>query len=219
MAAIIAAAIAGTAAIAGGAMSAGAAKDAAAASSKASKSTVAESARQYDQTRKDNEPWRLAGQQALSRLSDPSQVLNNFQASPDYQFRLGQGLESVTQNKAVNGLLKSGSALKGLNDYAQNTASSEFGNWWNRQAGLAGVGQAANAANQQAGQYAVGVNAQANQWNAANQMASSYNQANAWGQAVGQVGGIAANVVNNYGSPSSGSLSGNQNALYRGYGG
>lgn len=216
MAIIIAGAIAGTAAVAGGAMSAGAAKDAAAASSKASKSTVAESARQYDQTRTDNEPWRLAGQQALSRLSDPSQVLNNFQASPDYQFRLGQGLESVTQNKAVNGLLKSGSALKGLNDYAQNTAASEFGNWWNRQAGLAGVGQAANAANQQAGQYNVGVNAQSNQWNAANQMASSYNQANAWNQAIGQVAGIAGNVIGGFGSTGSGTTNALNNQPYHG---
>lgn len=144
-----------------------------------------------DQTRADQEPWRLAGVNALGQLSNPAA---NFQASPDYNFRLQQGLEGVTQNRAVNGMLQSGSALKGLNDYAQNTASNEFGNWWNRQSGLAGVGQAANTANQNAGQNAangisnaLGVNAQ--------NLASSYQQqGNAW---AGFYGGVNASLNNN----------------------
>ena len=57
---------------------------------------------------------------------------DKFTADPGYQFRLNQGLSGVTQNKAVNGLLKSGSALKALNDYAQGGASQEYGAAYNR---------------------------------------------------------------------------------------
>lgn len=202
MAAIIAAAIAGTAAIAGGAMSANASKKAGDTAANATKTTNGLNKYIYDTSRADQEPWRVAGANALGRISDPSKVMGNFQASPDYAFRMQQGLAGVTQNRAVNGLLQSGSALKGLNNYAQNTASGEFGDWWNRQAGLAGVGQAANAANQQAGQNYANSATQANQWNASNQMASSYGQANAWSQTAGQVAGIAANTFANWNTPS-----------------
>ena len=108
------------------------------------------------------QPYTSAGTNALANLADPNK---NFQASPDYQFRLNQGLNAVTQNKAVNGLLQSGSALKGINDYAGQSASQEFGNWWGRQAGLAGLGAGAtgNLVNlgtqtaSQIGQNAVGL--------------------------------------------------------------
>jgi hypothetical protein len=214
MAVIIGAAIAGTAAVAGGAMSANGAKNAANAQQKASRSTVAESARQYDLSRADQEPWRKFGQTSLGNLTNP---LANFQASPDYQFRLSRGLEGVTQNKAVAGLLKSGSALKGLNDYAGASAAQEYGDWYNRQLAGAGMGQTANAANQQAGQaYAQSVG-QANQANALAQMQSSYNQAGAWGQALGQVGGIAANAITNFQQPNYGSLNSAQSSMYRGF--
>lgn len=164
-------------------------KQAAAASQAATDKILAESQRQYDTTRADNMPWHDAGVSALGRISDPSNVLANFQASPDYNFRLNQGINSVTQNRAVSGLLRSGSALKGVNDYAQNTAANEFGNWWNRQSGLAGVGQAANAANQQAGQSQVTTNANA-LTNNANNLASSYrNRGDIWSTYAGQLNG------------------------------
>ena len=197
MAIIIGAAIAGTAAVAGSVNSSNASKDAADKAAKGSKSTIAESARQYDLSRADQEPWRKFGQNALANLSDPNK---NFMASPDYQFRLSRGLEGVTQNKAVAGLLKSGSALKGLNDYAGASASAEYGDWYNRQMAGAGLGQTANAANQQAGQAYASTVAQANQANSLAQMQSSYNQANAVNQGVGQVAGIFSNVLANYGT-------------------
>lgn len=88
------------------------------------------------------DPFYQTGTAALNRLNDPNA---NFQASPDYQFRLGQGLAGVTQNRAVGGMLRSGSALRGLSDYAQNTASNEFGNWYGRQRDLVNVGTGAMA--------------------------------------------------------------------------
>lgn len=202
MAIIIAGAIAGTAAVAGGAMSANASKKAGDQASAANKTSVGLQKYMYDQTRTDQEPWRKFGQNALANLSDPTK---NFQQSPDYAFRLSRGLEGVTQNKAVAGLLKSGSALKGLNDYAGASASAEYGDWYNRQMAGAGLGQTANGANQQAGQAYANSAQQANQANALAQMQSSYGQANAWSQAIGQVGGIAANAFANYGTMNSSS--------------
>jgi hypothetical protein len=185
-------AIGAATAVGGAAIQAGAARDAASASNNAARRSLEEQKRQYDLTRADQEPWRQFGQNALGNLSDPNK---NFQASPDYQFRLSRGLEGVTQNRAVNGLLQSGSALKGLNDYAAGSASQEFGNWYNRQMQGAGLGSNANAANQQAGQNYANNATNIYQNNAQNQMNSSYNQGNAWTQAFGQIGGMGANAL------------------------
>lgn len=66
-----------------------------------------------------------------------------FYQSPDYQFRLGQGLSAVQGSAAAQGGLYSGNALRAINDYASGTAAGEFGNYVNRQLALAGMGQAA----------------------------------------------------------------------------
>jgi hypothetical protein len=66
-----------------------------------------------------------------------------FYQSPDYQFRMGQGLNAVQGSAAAQGGLYSGNALRSINDYAQGTAAGEFGNYVNRQLALAGMGQAA----------------------------------------------------------------------------
>lgn len=198
--------IAGATAIGGAAIQAGAARDAASASNNAARRSLEEQRRQYDLTRADQEPWRQFGQNALGNLADPNA---NFQASPDYQFRLQRGLEGVTQNRAVNGLLQSGSALKGLNDYAAGSASQEFGSWYDRQMRGAGLGSNANAQNAQAGQNYANNATNIYQTNAQNQMNSSYQQGNAWSQGLGQVAGIGANALM-YGA--------NQPSAFRGYG-
>lgn len=66
-----------------------------------------------------------------------------FYQSPDYQFRLNQGLSAVQGSAAAQGGLYSGNALRGINEFAQGSAASEFGNYVNRQLALAGMGQAA----------------------------------------------------------------------------
>lgn len=82
-------------------------------------------------------PYVENGVKANNALSNPSA---SFMTSPGYQFRLDQGLNAVGTNKAVNGLLKSGSALKAYNDYAAGSASQEFNNWWTQQKGLSDSG-------------------------------------------------------------------------------
>lgn len=86
--------------------------------------------------RGDMAPYLKAGQGALANMQNP----NAFMKSPGYQFRLDQGINGVNTDKAVNGLLRSGGALKAVDSYNQNFASNEFNNWWQQQSGLAGMG-------------------------------------------------------------------------------
>jgi len=156
---------------------------------------------QYQQTRKDQEPWRQAGQNALSQIGAMNgQFTHSFNAddlksnlAPNYQFQLDQGL-GATQNLAnTSGGLLSGNTLKGINDYAQNFAGNAYQqafnnynaqqtNIFNRLSNIAGLGQTANQTNANAGVQAAG--------NAGNFLTSG-----AAASAAGTVG--AANAVNN----------------------
>lgn len=143
----------GIASIAGGLFGSKKASKAAKAQAAAQQAAINEQARQYDTTRADFAPWRQAGTNALAQLANPSQ---NFMASPDLEFRRSQGMQGIGNSFAARGGAFSGNALKALNEYNSNLASGEFGNWWNRQAGLAGVGQAATGSTAAAGANASG---------------------------------------------------------------
>lgn len=98
-------------------------------------------------------------------------TLADFQKDPGYDFRLNQGLDAVQGSRAARGSMLSGSALKALEAYGSDYASSEYGKAYdrfnndqttrfNRLATIAGVGQNAtnnvgtagsNYANQAAG--------------------------------------------------------------------
>jgi hypothetical protein len=162
--------------IIGGLLERDGAKDAASASAAGSAAALAENRRQYDQTRADMLPWMQAGQGALGRLQDP----NAFQASPGYNFVRNEGQRGIENSFAARGGAASGNALRALSEFNTGLASQEHGNWWNQQAGLAGVGQAAtnslgafgaNAANNagglmqnQANARASGIEGSTNAW-------------------------------------------------------
>jgi hypothetical protein len=132
---------------------------------KAADQQVAEARRQYDQDREDLAPWRTTGGAAIMKMGDlyglngtaadtsggPGSY-GGFFESPDYQFRLDEGKKAIERSASARGMLGSGAALKASNDYAQNVASGEYGNWYNRLAGIAGVGQAATNTGIAAGQ-------------------------------------------------------------------
>jgi hypothetical protein len=177
----------GGAAIVGGVASAKAAKKAAKAQTTAADQSVAEQRRQYDLTRSDLAPWRTAGSAAIDKLSavyglngktatnpdgTPAQY-GGFFASPDYQFRRDESLKAANAGLASRGLLNSGAAVRAKTALAGNLASSEFGDWWNRLAGVAGVGQTATQATSAAGQNAANSISQA-YTNAGNARASAY---------------------------------------------
>jgi hypothetical protein len=89
------------------------------------------------------EPWRQAGVNALNRMQS-GDVMGMM--DPSYQFRLGEGMKALDRQAAARGGLISGGALKAAQRYGQDFASNEFGNAYNRLAGLAGVGQTATGA-------------------------------------------------------------------------
>lgn len=164
-----------------------AAKKAAKAQKYAADQSVAEQRRQYDLTRADLAPWRTAGTAAIDKLSavyglngktatnpdgTPAQY-GGFFNSPDYQFRRDESLKAANAGLASRGLLNSGAAVRAKTALAGNLASSEFGDWWNRLAGVAGVGQSATQATSAAGQNAANNISQAYQ-NAGNARASAY---------------------------------------------
>ena len=110
---------------------------------------------QYQQTRADQAPWRETGANALARLDRASTGdMTDFTTSPSYNFVRSEGQRDIGNNFSARGSQLSGNALRALTQYNQNLASTEYGNWWNRQAGLAGVGQTATQATGQAGSYA-----------------------------------------------------------------
>lgn len=121
---------------------------------------------------------------------------SNFFASPDFQFKRQQGDQAITRNASALGRLASGNTGAALTEYSGNLAAGEFGNWFNRQAALAGIGQSAVNTATSAGNAAAGNigNALMAGGNArASGIADSYN---AWGNALGTIGGMAYNHFN-----------------------
>jgi len=158
--------------VGGALISTNAAKQAAKSQAAAADRVTDESGREYDQTRADNAPWRAAGETALGQLSSLTAdggdlnrrfTINDFIKDPGYDFRMKQGQQAIERSAAARGGALGGGTLKALSNYGQDYASNEYNNafsrWntentqqYNRLAGLAGVGQTANAANQAAGQ-------------------------------------------------------------------
>jgi len=197
----VAAAIAGAAVI-GGVTSVISGNKAANAQKYAADQSAAVQQRIFDQQRADNAPWRNVGQSALYRLAGLSGLSKTgkgdagtpdysaFTSSPGYQFRLDEGMKAIERSAAARGGLRSGATMKSLNNYAQGEASQEYGNEWNRMAGLAGVGQTANGQNQQAGQ-AYANSLQSAYTNAGNARASAYqNTGNAISSSVNGLASI-----------------------------
>lgn len=203
--------IGGLGSIAGGLFGSSGAKSAARAQAAAQQAAIDEQRRQFDLTREDMAPWRAAGEGALNRLQDPQSA---FQASPGYDYALGQSQQAIERARSATGGLASGNTLAALQQNAIGLANQDYGNWWNQQAGLAGVGQ--NATNQlaQLGAQTSGNigNLMAAQGDArASGIAGS---ANAWGNALGTLGSIGYNYFNNPAGSTAGSV-----VPYRGVGG
>lgn len=141
---------------------------------------------QFDKQMELQDPFRQAGLTGQNRLMEMLGLggdtgaagygkyardfsMADYQADPGYAFRLKAGTDALRHQAAARGGLISGGTLKGMQDYAQGSASQEYGNAFNRYqtnranqlqplGSLMSSGQAA-ASNQagQAGQY--GVNA------------------------------------------------------------
>jgi len=140
-------------------------------------------------------------------------TMADYEADPGYAFRLQEGLKGLDRQAAARGGLISGAALKAASDFAGKQASAEYGNAYNRYqqnrlnrynmlAGQQSVGANAAAALGQAGQfYATGGGK--NIVGASEARASQYKPiANASNAMIGSLGGIANDLLGNYGSGS-----------------
>ena len=92
------------------------------------------------------QPYEQTGRSGLNLLQqyltgDPMATQNRLEQSPGYQFRLQQGQESIQNLLASRGGLKSGGAMKALEQFAQGTASQDFGNQVGYLQNLSNMGQ------------------------------------------------------------------------------
>ena len=105
-------------------------------------------------------PYVEAGKNALAEYQKLAPYedfgMKQFEADPGYNFRMAEGLKGLERSAAARGLLQSGGTLKGIQQYGQNLASSEYENAFSRYLSqrearmdpyryLTGVGQAAAA--------------------------------------------------------------------------
>jgi len=82
--------------------------------------------------------------QMLAKRNAGGTEYQGFRATPGYQFRVGEGQKAIERSAAARGLQMSGSTMKDLTRFGQGIGSQEYGNFYNRLAGLAGAGQTAS---------------------------------------------------------------------------
>jgi hypothetical protein len=207
---LTAAVIVGGSALASGYMGAKAAKDAAGMQVAGMDRAAAAQQAQFERTREDYAPYRELGYTALKDIEalkplltaqfGPEQFEQYLDPSMDFRRRLGEQTTARALN--VGGGFLSGNTLRGLTDYGQNLASTEYanafnrfqtdrGNIYNTLGNIAGMGMGATnqgaqygqAAAQNIGTLAVG-SAQA-------QASGTIGQAQAWQNSLGQVSDLA----------------------------
>ena len=117
-----------------------AANTAAAAADRASEAQL----EMFRTNREDLAPFREAGLRGLARFE--GELGPSFQQSPGYQFAFQEGANAIDRAASARGMLNSGARLRELTRFGQGMANQEFGNYMNRLASLAGIGQSADAA-------------------------------------------------------------------------
>lgn len=171
----------------------------------AQREAIAAQERAQAQARADNEPWRVAGANALTQLAGMKDFTGaDLKNDPGYAFGLSEGMKGLTNSAAARGGLLSGAALKAASKYNSDYAGTKFNDAFtrdatnkNRLASLAGIGQTSanqSASNAMAMGNSVGnlltnsANSIAqNQLGVGNARASSYvAQSNVWGDVVNQ---------------------------------
>jgi len=108
----------------------------------------------YQQQRADTAPWREAGESALNQLSQMVQRgPGEFTESPDYQWRVGEGVKALERGAAARGSQLSGAEQKALMKFGQDYASTDYDNFLRRYyaslqpySALSGLGQASTHA-------------------------------------------------------------------------
>lgn len=151
-------------------------------------------------------------QQALLGLLGPergAEAIASFQESPGQQFLRERGQRALTRNAGAIGGLGGGNVRSALVQQGVGFAQQDFGNFFNRLAGLSGQGlQAAGGLGQlgaQAGRSIAGLLGSQGQARASGILGSQQARAGTQGQIAGFLSGID---FGSFGSPSTGDLVG-----------
>lgn len=107
------------------------------------------------------DPYGTVSLNGSNWKGDQADAFSRFQTDPGYQFRLTQGVNALNNSAAARGSSLSGAQRKALTEYGQNYGSQEYGNYFNRLAGVSGqgmsAGNAANTASNQAMSQGIGL--------------------------------------------------------------
>jgi hypothetical protein len=194
----------------GAGMQADAARSAARTQAAAADRAMAQERAMYEQGRADLAPYRETGYTALRDIEalrpmitaqfGPDQMAQYLDPSMEFRRRLGE--QTTARMLNVGGGALSGNTLRGLEEFGQGLASTEFGNAFNRfqnertniyntLANIAGMGQQSVNTGVQAGQNLAGQQTGLLTGQAAAQAAGQVGAANAYSGAFGNVGNMA----------------------------
>ena len=102
---------------------------------------------QYWQTRRDTAPWREAGERALAQQEElispegyqafeESLDPDKFKDTDYYKFLQSEGVRARDRSASSRGLLLSGGQQRAITAFGQGLASTEYGNYFQRQRAL-----------------------------------------------------------------------------------
>jgi len=205
----VSAAVVGGSQLVSGYMGAKAAKSAAQTTADATVRAAEIQREMYEQGREDLGPYREQGYTALKDIGGMKPYLTGrFEdyrdqyLDPSMAFRMQYGTQATERLANVGGGALSGNTLRGLADYGQNLASTEYsnafnrfqterGNIYNTLANIAGMGQGAVNTGITAGQATAQNLGQLTVGGAQAQAAGTVGAANAYSNALGNIGDAA----------------------------
>lgn len=141
------AALSGLGSVIGGITQANAAQAASDQQAEAARNALALQREMFEYQKNLLAPYQKYGTAALERLSGAlglegaAKSQQMLEMDPGYGFRLGEGLKALERMQSARGSMLSGGAMKAGQRYAQDYASGEYGNAYNRLANIAGLGQ------------------------------------------------------------------------------
>jgi len=200
----------GGAALLGGAVSAYGASEAASAQEKAAARAAKTQRTQYAETRADLAPYRDAGGNALTQLSNlygqngadaQEAAFGEFRNDPGYEWARGRAVDSAIASRAAGGMGHSGGTLSGIADRVYNLSQQNYENYLSRLQAMASSGQNAAA---QTGNF--GANAAGNIANA--QMASGNATAGGYINMANSFNNTLSNLAGTYGAYKGGAFGG-----------
>lgn len=119
-----------------------------------------------------------------------------FQQTPGYQFQVQQANDAVQNRMAALGLAGSGDAMKALATTTSGLANQEYGNYLNRLAAMAGMGQTATQNNNAATMGAANNMSNIAMQGGNNRASSIMQGANSWNTALGYLTNPNGPVMN-----------------------